>query len=141
MEQCTKQAMDRLGIDPGIRGLVGELWDHGYETMYSCEGHDPTIDYGERNNPETGRPEKVREVDTHTRYVTYRSGTGDGWFEKNAPDMGFVKNVEMTLRDTNNGSRVMSKIYTATNPYETELPNGDSEINWNAILKFEDQAA
>ena len=66
MEADRIAQMDRLGIDSGIRELIGELWDHGYETSDSCEGHG------------------------NEAYVLIK-GSGDGWFENNSQSYGLTK--------------------------------------------------
>ncbi len=58
-------AMDRLGVDEGIRDLVRQLWKHCYKTTDSCEG---------RNSE---------------AYILLAGG--DGWFEKNAQNYGLTK--------------------------------------------------
>lgn len=67
MKKNMLNAMDRLDIDEGIRGLVRQLWKHCYKTVYSCDGHG-ALD----------------------AYVLFKE-SGDGWFEANAQNYGFAK--------------------------------------------------
>ncbi len=108
------KTMDRLEIDDGIRGLVGKLWKHGYKTLYSCEGHKPRVIDGE--------------MDINTRYISYVKGTGDGWLEKNASELGFIERDDGTAYDSANDVRVKSIAYYAENPYIEELDNGTVKI-------------
>jgi len=57
--------MDELRIDEGLRGLIGQLWEHGYKTVYSC-AHDSEA------------------------YIMFFD-KGDGWFEENAKKFGLAK--------------------------------------------------
>ena len=68
MKKNMIMAMDRLDIDDGIRDIIGRLWKHGYRTFYSCQG-------GIGHSDDS--------------YVTFFSGTGDGWFEKRYHEYGF----------------------------------------------------
>lgn len=68
MEQTWQELMDKLKIDPGLREIISRLWEHGYETFDSCEGH--------------GR---------HPAYLVLNKG--DGWFEQNAGHFGLEKHI------------------------------------------------
>ena len=57
--------MDEMNIDDGLRTLISQMLKHGYDTWFSCEGH-------ENSEP----------------YISFRKGTGDGFFEKEAPKYG-----------------------------------------------------
>ena len=37
-QDAIRQAETWLNIDIGIRGLIGKLLDHGYQTKFSCNG-------------------------------------------------------------------------------------------------------
>ncbi len=65
MKKNMLATMDRLKIDKEIRGLIRQLWKHGYRTIRSCDGH------GSKG------------------YVLLREG--DGWFEKNSDRYGLIK--------------------------------------------------
>lgn len=69
MKRNMQDAMRRLEIDAGIQNLVGELWKHCYKTIVSCDGH--------------GNPLR--------RYIAFQKGTGDGWLEANARNIGLEK--------------------------------------------------
>ena len=60
------QVMDKLEIDDGIRAVIRQLWKHCYKTVESCEGDNSD----------------------GTAYVTFKKGSGDGWFEKNSSKFG-----------------------------------------------------
>ena len=61
-----QQRMQELKIDQGLHDLIATMWDHNYETFYSCDGH--------------GIMEK---------YIVFKGG--DGWFEKNSKELGLYK--------------------------------------------------
>lgn len=65
MKKNAAAAMDRLGIDNGIRDLVMQLWKHEYRTDSSCEGN------GQRP------------------YILLRGG--DGWLDENKSTYGLEK--------------------------------------------------
>jgi hypothetical protein len=62
---------DDKKIDLGMRYIVNQLMNHGYDTIFSCDGH-------ERDRA----------------YITYSRGTGDGSFEKNAKYLGFSPRIK-----------------------------------------------
>lgn len=66
MKKNMLRTMKNLKIDKEIRGLVGQLWKHNYETRFSCSGH---------NEPESS-------------YVVFMDKKGDGWLERNAGKYG-----------------------------------------------------
>ena len=78
-----KRAMERMNIDEGIRDVVKTLWKHGYHTIYSCQGHEPS----------------ERDAEGTVRYVSYKTGTGDGWFEENGYKLGFIGYDKSKLGD------------------------------------------
>jgi hypothetical protein len=78
MKKNVIRTMDDLGIDQGIRGLVGQLWKHNYKTKFSCSGH---------NIP--GESE-----------IILFDKTGDGWFEKNADKYGLKEIKENDCCET-----------------------------------------
>jgi hypothetical protein len=71
--------MSRLKIDHGIRDLIGELWEHDYETKASCEGH-----YGLK------------------AYVIISKG--DGWFKNNSEQYGLEFQENNECCETHTGS-------------------------------------
>ena len=73
-QDAIRQAETWLNIDIGIRGLIGKLLDHGYQTKFSCNGHN-------------GKP----------GYVVVKDGTGDGWFDANSRNYGLWR---MTNQDS-----------------------------------------
>jgi len=75
MKKSIKKVIDRLEIDPGARHLIQKMWKHGYKTKFCCEGHRRPTSLGFK----TGA------------YVTYETGSGDGWFEKNSDKYGLRK--------------------------------------------------
>jgi len=82
--------MNRMEIDEGIREPIRILWRHGYKTIHSCEGHEPSNE----------------EPQGTVRYVAYQTGTGDGWFEKNAHKLGFIGFLESKLKDPASGKKI-----------------------------------
>lgn len=86
MEKNLLKTMERLEIDENVRGLVRQLWKHGYKTQYSCEG---------KLEPKSARItdllKKIIKNDDSpyskdSSYVTVSNG--DGWFEENALKYG-----------------------------------------------------
>ena len=134
MKRNMIRAMDNLEVDENIRGLIGKMWKHGYDTLHSCGGHFPLWEPVELYDEKTGDIEESYEIiDFFTKYVAYRKGTGDGWLEKNLSEFGFDKSCEMTLGDFQRDIFVDAVVHQAIDPYVTELPNGEFELNWNAI--------
>lgn len=72
--------LEECNIDPHIRGLIAELWNHGYQTLYSCQGG------GVGEIPELGIRDHNREG-----YVLLIDGTGDGWLETIANKSGLQR--------------------------------------------------
>ena len=130
MKKNMIKAMDNLQIDEGIRGLVGKMWKHGYKTLHSCAGHKPQMVPDIYVDKETGEETYLGEVlDAPTRYVVYKKGTGDGWFEENSYNLGFIGFTDGKARDFSTGKRVPAMSYYAKNPYVEHLPNGGVKIH------------
>lgn len=70
MKKNMQTLINRLEIDPNLQPLIRQLWKHCYRTIHSCEGH--------------GEP----------AYIAFWEQSGDGWFEKNAKNYGFIKRVK-----------------------------------------------
>jgi hypothetical protein len=83
MKRNMKRAMERMKIDSEIQNIIGKMWKHGYKTLHSCEGHEPSKE----------------EPQGTFKYVSYKSGTGDGWFEQNSYDLGFIGYMKSKLED------------------------------------------
>lgn len=68
----TRNLLDEMHLDDNIRTLVVQLLKHGYDTWYTCEGH------------ESSEP-----------YIALKKGTGDGSFEREASQYGLkLKNLK-----------------------------------------------
>lgn len=65
-----EKVLDEMNIDDGIRTIVAGLLRHGYDTSFSCEGHN-------------SQP-----------YISFRKGTGDGTFEREAHKYGLQARKE-----------------------------------------------
>src|SRR3989344_2481874 len=88
MKRNMQSLMDRLYIDPKIRGLMRQLWKHNYRTSFSCQG---------------GSLGDLAHDHDKEAYLVYQIGSGDGWFEKNAHLFGLkLRNPNCDHRDQTN---------------------------------------
>lgn len=63
MKESYYEKMRELKIDDSIKPIIGELWDKGYETIFSCQGR--------------GREKLTHDPES---YLTIIEGSGNGWF-------------------------------------------------------------
>jgi hypothetical protein len=96
------KAMDDLKVEDGIRDLIGKMWKHSYQTLYSCEGHYSRDAW---------------------KYVCYKQGSGDGWFEENAGKLGFesFKRGKVYDDQADKGVEVISYCGRPEIPKKTEI--------------------
>jgi len=71
--------LNDMNIDLGMRCLVSKLLRHGYDTAFSCEGHG-----------------------TDQSYISFRRGSGDGSFEKEASGYSLKVRKEKACCNLNN---------------------------------------
>lgn len=69
------EAMERLRVDEGIRGLIRQMWKHCYKIDGSCQGG------GDGSLSGHGM----------LAYVLFEKDSGDDWFEENAEKYGLKK--------------------------------------------------
>ena len=116
MKKNKLRAMENLDIDEGIRGLIGKLWNHGYRTLYSCEGH-----------------KCCDECEKGLGYVAYEKGTGDKWFETNAKSFGFDMMYEKDLCDIPRNKILRAISYHGNNCYDEKSKYKTGKVNLDAV--------
>jgi hypothetical protein len=74
MKRSLITVMDSLDIDEEIRGLIKQLWNHSYRTLFSCKGQHSYLNVDQA-------------------YLVLFADSGDGWFEENSWRYGLKKSM------------------------------------------------
>ena len=124
MEQYTTQEMDKLRIDPGIRGAVILAQEYGCRPMHSCAG-----DHGlEDQEHYIGNEHVGTTRSENTRYVSVEEGPGNKQFRESAEKCGLGEKVShASLIDPITGKRVPTVTYYGKDPSAEHISDKQAE--------------